>query len=189
MFDVLLRNGRIVDGSGNPWYRGDVALQAGRIAAVGHLGAAAQARDVVDVGDQVICPGFIDAHVHADLILFAEPDFPAGVYQGVTTVIIGQDGVSYAPGSPATQSFYRAYFAALNADPQGVGEWRTVGEFLAQFDQRAAVNAAYLVPHGAVRIEAMGLDERAPTVDELRRMQALVAQGMADGALGVSTGL
>ena len=189
MFDLLIRNGRIVDGTGNPWYRGDLAIEGDRIAAVGRIEGGAHARQVIDAQDMVVCPGFIDAHVHADLILFEEPDFPGGVHQGVTTVIIGQDGVSYAPGSPKTQAFYRAYFAALNGDPKDAGEWRTVAEYLAQFERRAAVNAAYLVPHGAVRIEAMGLDERAPSSAELAHMQALVAEGMRDGAIGVSTGL
>jgi N-acyl-D-amino-acid deacylase len=189
MFDLIIRNARIVDGTGNPWYRGSVAIEAGRIAAVGQIPAEAQAREVIDAGDQVVCPGFIDAHVHADLILFGEPDFPGGVHQGVTTVIIGQDGVSYAPGSQKTQAFYRAYFGALNGNPKDVGQWTTVGEYLAQFDRRSAANAAYLVPHGTVRIEVMGLDERAPTADELKQMQGIVAQGMADGAIGVSTGL
>jgi N-acyl-D-amino-acid deacylase len=189
MFDVIIRNARIVDGSGNPWFRGALAIEAGRVAAVGQIAENAETRETIDAGDQVVCPGFIDSHVHADLVLFAEPDFPGGVHQGVTTVIIGQDGVSYAPGSPSTQAFYRAYFGALNGNPKDVGEWRTVGEYLAQFDRRSAANAAYLVPHGNVRIEVMGLAERAPTADELKQMQAIVAQGMADGAIGVSTGL
>ena len=83
MFDVLIRDGRIVDGSGNSWRRGDLAIQGARIAAVGRIEDGAQARQVIDARDMVVCPGFIDAHVHADLMLFEEPDFPVGVYQGV----------------------------------------------------------------------------------------------------------
>ncbi len=188
MFDVIIRRARVVDGTGNPWQRGDVAITDGRIAAVGQLNAA-QARQVIDAHEMVVCPGFIDAHVNADLALLADPKFPGGLYQGVTTHIIGQDGVSYAPASPQTQAFYRLYFAAVNQNPPNLGEWRTVAQYLAQFDGRVTANAAYLVPHGTVRIEVMGLEERAPTADEIKRMQALIAQGMADGAVGFSTGL
>jgi N-acyl-D-amino-acid deacylase len=189
MFDTLIHNARMVDGCGNPWYRGSLAIQDGRIAAVGHIPAAAQARKTMDARDMVVCPGFIDAHVHSDLALLADPEFPGGLYQGVTTHIIGQDGVSYAPAAPQTQAFYRHYFAAVNQNPPNLGQWRSVAEFLAQFDGRTSANVAYLVPHGTVRIEVMGLDERAPTPAEIRQMQALVAQGMADGAVGLSTGL
>ncbi|MBI5878528.1 MAG: D-aminoacylase [Chloroflexi bacterium] len=188
MYDIVIRGARIVDGAGNPWYRGGVAIRDGRIVAVGEV-PAGDARQVIDAGDRVVCPGFIDSHVHADLVLLADPEFPGGLYQGVTTHIIGQDGVSYAPASTQTQAFYRKYFAAINTDPAGIGGWRSVGEYLARFDGASTANVAYLVPHGTVRIEVMGLADRAPTADELRAMQKLVAEGMADGAVGFSTGL
>src|SRR5512139_332666 len=105
MYDLLIRNARIVDGTGNPWYRGAVAVEAGRIVATGAVSG--DAKLAIDAGDRVVCPGFIDAHVHADLALLADPIFPGGLYQGVTTHLIGQDGVSYAPASAQTQAFYR----------------------------------------------------------------------------------
>lgn len=87
MVYLVIRNARIVDGTGNAWYRGSVAIEGGRIAAVGAADGAANL--VIDAGDRIMCPDFIDAHVHADLALLADPEFPAGLYQGVTTHLIG----------------------------------------------------------------------------------------------------
>src|SRR5512141_2377251 len=103
MYDILIRNARIVDGTGNPWYRGSVAICDGRIAAIGDV-PTGDARRVIDAADRIVCPGFIDSHVRADLALLADPEVPGGLNQGATTHIIGQDGVSYAPASAATQS-------------------------------------------------------------------------------------
>lgn len=188
MFDHLIRGGRIVDGTGAPWFRGDIALEDGRIAAVGDLGSASASR-VVEANDKVVAPGFIDAHVHSDLILLEQGGCDPSLRQGVTTHIIGQDGISYAPLTLASRSFLQRYFAAING---GVGlelNWSTVAEFLDRFERTTSINVAYLVPHGTVRAAVMGLEARGPSTGEIRRMQALVEQGLADGAVGVSTGL
>jgi N-acyl-D-amino-acid deacylase len=188
-FDVLFRNARIVDGSGNPWYRADLAIAEGRIAAIGHA-LAGEARRTIDVAEQVLAPGFIDMHAHSDAMLLAEPCHESKVFQGVTTDLIGQDGLSYAPVTPSTLGQIRRHLAGLNGDADGIGwDWTSVSSFLDRFERRVSVNVAFLVPHNAVRIGAMGWEQRTATPAELDRMRELVAEGMQDGAFGVSTGL
>ena len=190
MLDVLIRGGRVIDGAGNPWFRADVGLRDGRIAAVGALRGAAAAR-TVDADGLVVCPGFIDMHTHSDVQLLADPAHAAKVHQGVTLDVLGQDGLSYAPvASDDILAQLRRQLAGWNDDPPGFDwSWRSVAEYLDRLDRGIAINAAYLVPHGTVRMCVIGQDDRAPTADELDRMRALVAQGLEEGAVGLSTGL
>src|SRR5262249_46526625 len=104
MFDIVIRNGRVVDGTGLPWYRADVGITGDRVAAVGLLGQA-EARLHLDAAGKVVAPGFIDAHVHGDLMALADPLHEPAIRQGVTTYILGQDGVAMAPASPATLDY------------------------------------------------------------------------------------
>ena len=190
-YDLILKNGWVIDGTGGPAFRGDVALLDTMIAEVGRLdGAEAHAARVLDVADRYIVPGFIDAHVHGDLMLLADPVHLPALRQGVTTYIIGQDGSSFAPAGPATLDYMRRYTAGFNGNPAAVvADWRTIDEYLARFDRATALNVAYLIPNGNVRMEVMGLDPRPAGDDEIRAMQALVRQGMDAGAVGLSTGL
>jgi len=189
-YDILIRRGRVVDGSGSPWFRADVGIIGDRIAALGNLGDA-PARRVINAEGRIVCPGFVDLHTHADLAHLAQPDAAPRVMQGVTTDVIGQDGLSYAPVNAETLAYFRAHIRAINGDPPGLSyDWRSVGDFLARFDGKTSVNVAYLLPHGPVRVLAMGgAEERPPTEAEMRRMRELVAEGMRDGAVGFSTGL
>src|SRR5207248_3280650 len=189
MFDLLIRNGRVIDGTGLPWFRAGVGVTGDRIAAVGRLDDAT-ARRTLDAAGMVVCPGFVDAHVHGDLALLADPVHEPAVRQGVTTYVLGQDGVAFAPGSPDTQRYMRQYTAGFNGNfPTPGKEWRSVAEYLALFDRACAINVCTLIPNGNVRMEVMGLDPRKPTADELRQMRRLVREGMEQGAVGVSSGL
>jgi N-acyl-D-amino-acid deacylase len=188
-FDFILRGGWVIDGSGGPPYRADVAVSETKIAAVGRLDQA-EATRVLDVAGRYVVPGFIDAHVHGDLMLLADPIHLPALRQGVTTYVIGQDGSSFAPASPATLDYMKRYTAGFNGNPPGVSDaWRSIGEYLASFDGRVAINVAYLIPNGNIRMEVMGLDPRPARDDELRAMQRLVRAGMDAGAIGLSTGL
>src|SRR6267378_7199140 len=104
MFDLLITGGRVVDGSGNPWFYADIGITGDRVTAVGPLGQA-ESRTRIDAVGKTVAPGFIDAHVHGDLMLLADPLHEPAIRQGVTTYLIGQDGVAMAPGSPATQQY------------------------------------------------------------------------------------
>ncbi|HEY2911168.1 MAG TPA: D-aminoacylase [Gemmataceae bacterium] len=189
MYDCIIRGGRVVDGSGLPWYSTDVAIRGGTIAAIGPL-PNAEAKLVLDAAGKIVCPGFVDAHVHGDLALLVDPYHEAAVRQGVTTYVLGQDGVAFAPGSPGTQDYMRRYTAGFNGNfPTPGRQWSTVAEYLAQFDGQCAINVCTLIPNGNVRMDAMGLASRRPTADELRTMRNLVREGMEQGAVGLSSGL
>lgn len=187
-FDLILKNGWVIDGSGGPAYRADVGLVGPTIQAVARLDGV-EAAQVLDVTDRYVVPGFIDTHVHGDAMLLADPIHLPALRQGVTTYILGQDGSAFAPASPKTMDYMRRYTAGFNGNPPIDYAWNTVDEYLNHLDRRTALNVAYLIPNGNVRIEVMGLDERPPTDDELKAMQALVRQGMDEGAVGLSTGL
>src|SRR6185437_8012296 len=129
MYDCIIRGGRVVDGSGLPWYSADVAIRGRTIAAIGPL-RDAEARTVLDAAGKIVCPGFVDAHVHGDLALLVDPYHEAAVRQGVTTYVLGQDGVAFAPGSPATQQYMRRYTAGFNGNfPTPRRQWSTVAEY------------------------------------------------------------
>src|SRR3954452_21211290 len=132
MLDFLIIGGRIVDGSGNPWYRADLGIRDGKIAAIGRL-AQAEARERIDATDKVVAPGFIDTHVHGDLALLADPLHEPAIRQGVTTYILGQDGVAMAPASRATLDHMRRYTAGFSGTFKIDKKWSSVAEYLACF--------------------------------------------------------
>lgn len=188
-WDLLIRNGRIVDGSGGEPRRGEIGVREGRIGFVGER-CPDDAVRIVDAGGMVVSPGFIDMHAHSDLMLLAEPRAAAKAMQGVTTEVIGQDGLSYAPVTERTRDQFRTDFKGINGDPPGlVWDWRSVGEFLDRFDRRTAVNVAMLAPHGNLRAAVLGMQGRAASAEELEEMQRLLEAAMGDGAFGLSTGL
>jgi N-acyl-D-amino-acid deacylase len=146
-------------------------------------------RRVVDADGLALAPGFIDMHAHSDLALLRDPGHEAKAAQGVTLEVLGQDGLSYAPVDDTVLAALRTQLAGWNGDGGVDFDWRTVGGYLDRLDRGVAVNAAYLVPQGTVRALAMGFDDRPPTPAELERMRRLVAQGLAEGAVGLSSGL
>jgi N-acyl-D-amino-acid deacylase len=187
MLDVRIRHARIVDGSGNPWFRGDVGIGDGRIAAVGNLHSAAAALDM-DAGGRCLAPGFIDSHTHSDFSLPTFPRSESRISQGVTTEVGGNCGFSPFPVNPARLDLLResSSFIASNL----TWDWRSAGDFFRHVGTRPlSVNFVPLVAHGAVRIAVMGFDRRPPTADEMAQMKALIAEAMEAGAAGFSSGL
>ncbi|WSW77303.1 D-aminoacylase [Streptomyces sp. NBC_00996] len=195
MMDLVIRDAEVVDGTGDPSYRADVGIEAGRITTVVKEAAAAGclrpvARRVLDAEGLVLAPGFIDMHAHSDLALLRDPDHSAKAAQGVTLEVIGQDGLSYAPVDDRALAEVRRAITGWNGYGDDIDfDWRSVGEYLDRLDRGIAVNAAYLVPQGTVRMLAAGWEDRAATPQELDRMRQLVAEGMAQGAVGMSSGL
>jgi N-acyl-D-amino-acid deacylase len=188
-YDLIARGGWVIDGTGGPAFRADVAVLDSVVAAVGNLGDSTAAK-VLDATGLTVVPGFIDAHVHGDLMLLADPVHLAALRQGVTTYIIGQDGCSFAPGSPSTLDYMRRYTAGFNGNPASIEcDWTTFDGYLARLDRRVAINVACLIPNGNVRIEVMGHDPRPATDDEIRAMRRIVREAMDAGAVGLSTGL
>jgi N-acyl-D-amino-acid deacylase len=188
LFDLVIKNGRVIDGSGGPSFDADVGVSGDMIVEVAR--GLSGGRKTIDATGLSVCPGFVDMHAHSDLQLLANPLHESKVHQGVTLELIGQDGLSYAPVTDAALAELRVQLSGWNDDPPGFDwNWRTVGEYLDRLDAGIAVNAAYLVPHGTLRIQAMGADDRAPTDRELGQMQRLLATAISDGAVGLSAGL
>ncbi len=189
MLDIVFRGARVVDGCATPSYRADLGIGAGRIAAIEAPGTLSATR-VIDAEGVVLAPGFIDMHSHSDLRLLAEPDHLAKVSQGVTLEVLGQDGLSYAPVDDTVLAALREQLAGWNGDPAGFDwNWRSVGEYLDRLDEGIAVNAAYLVPQGTLRMLHVGWDNRPPGDAELAAMCATLAQSLREGAVGLSSGL
>ncbi|WP_326658343.1 N-acyl-D-amino-acid deacylase family protein [Streptomyces sp. NBC_00385] len=196
--DLVIRDARVIDGTATPSYRADVALSDGRIAEIhreGSPGPRPTAARTLDADGLALSPGFVDMHAHSDLALLRDPDHSAKAAQGVTLEVLGQDGLSYAPVDDRTLAEVRRSITGWNGDGSDIDfDWRTVGEYLDRLDgnfggRGIAVNAAYLIPQGTVRMYAVGWDDRPATDAELTRMRQLVAQGMSEGAVGMSSGL
>ena len=183
-YDLIIRNGRIIDGTGSPWYRADLAVRDGRIAAIGKL-AGARARRTFDARDRVVAPGFIDMLAQSELTLLVDPRAPSKIFQGITTLVTGE-GESVAPLNEAMIRERGARYERLHLTP----DWRTLGQYFARLErQRIGVNFATFIGATSVREMVVGYADRAPSAPELRRMQALVAEGMQQGAVGVSSAL
>lgn len=183
-YDVLIEDGRIVDGSGNPWFYGDVAVRDGEIAAVGRLDEA-EAERVIDASGLTVVPGFIDMHAHSDYTLLVDGDAESKVRQGVTTEILGEHRSAGPQVGPARGELERR----LEPTPLDV-DWTTLGEYFSRLEESGiSVNVASYVGTGQVRMAAMGSEDREPSEAELVEMESLVDQAMRDGALGVSSGL
>jgi N-acyl-D-amino-acid deacylase len=191
--DLVLRDVTVYDGTGADGYRADVGLAGGRIAVLRRPGDGARrptARRTLECAGLALAPGFIDMHAHSDLALLRDPAHEAKTAQGVTLEVLGQDGLSYAPVDDRVLAEVRAHLTGWNGDGSDVDfDWRTVGGYLDRLDRGVAVNAAYLVPQGTVRMLAVGWRDRPATDGELDRMRRLVADGMAEGAVGMSSGL
>jgi N-acyl-D-amino-acid deacylase len=188
MLDLCFRGAQVVDGAGNPWYRADVGVRGDRIACVGQIDE--PARRTFECDGLVLAPGFIDMHTHSDVQLLVHPDHACKVHQGVTLEVLGQDGLALAPTDDATMALLRAQLAGWNGvEPDLDDSWRSVAEYLARFDGTTAVNVCYLLPHATLRLLVVGADDRAATESELEAMRALVRQGLAEGAVGLSAGL
>jgi len=160
-YDIIIRNGKIIDGTGNSWYIADIAVKNGKISSIGRL-SSATATETIDAKGLIIAPGFIDVHAHIENSVFERPTADNYIYDGVTTVITGNCG----------------------------GSADNLKKFFFQIDSmHTSINVASLYGHNTVRRLAMGLDNRLATAEELLKMQQLMEQAMKDGAVGLSTGL
>lgn len=189
MASLLLKGGRVVDGTGAPAYEADVLVRDGKIAAIGRNLPAADRE--LDVTGLVVAPGFIDTHSHSDLDVMLRPQVLPKVMQGITTELLGQDGVSLAPLPEQYISPWRKNLAGLDGDSDDI-DWTfgTTENYLNMIEAaHPGLNEMYLVPHGNIRMEAMGLDNRLPTDEEIEKMRAITRREMEAGAMGLSTGL
>lgn len=189
-FDLMIRNAKIIDGTGNPWFYGDIGIRDGKISYIGILPENASCNDVIDAKRQVLSPGFIDCHTHSDFVLLRDPGMVSKLKQGVTTQMIGPCGISAAPISPDKVNLLDSYtgFAKAGVNPEY--NWETFGEYLDVIDTLPlGTNVGAYVGHGTVKINVMGFESRMPTEKELAEMKKQVGDAMKDGAFGMSSGL
>lgn len=189
MHDLVLKNAKIVDGTGGPWFRGDVAVNGATISKIGRLQDVEAAR-VIDLEGKVLSPGFIDPHSHADIIATSvNPENE--IFQGVTTQVTGNCGKSNAPVNPGTLDLLKKYLAAYT--PSGVDlkwNWTSLGSWLDIIDRQGYVtDLGVLIGQGTIRMAVMGMSDMDPTPGQMAEMERLVAESMEQGALGLSTGL
>ena len=190
MIDVLIEGGTIVDGSGNPGYRGSVAIIGDNLHVSRIKITESEAKRTIDATGLVVAPGFIDMHSHAGLVILEDSKHEAKVRQGVTTELIGVDGNSYAPFlDPNDLEEFIAFNAGLDGHPSINPDWATVAEYLTRFDKHVSLNIAFVVGNTALRIGALGWDSTGAGVEALKDMRAMLRSAMEEGAFGVSTGL
>jgi N-acyl-D-amino-acid deacylase len=188
--DLILKRATIIDGTGRPAFEGDVAIRRNWILAVDAPGSLQGAPEEVDCDGLVIAPGFIDTHSHSDLRVLTQPELPMKIRQGITLEVFGQDGISVAPIRRADRPQMERSLAGLLGKLDREWEWESVAEYLAAVERaKPSLDCSYLIPHGAVRLSAMGMEDRRATAAELTAMQDLIRQSMREGALGMSTGL
>ena len=188
LYDVQIRHGKIFDGTGNPWFSSDVAIEKGKIAALGDL-VSASADTIIDAKDMVVCPGFIDMHSHSDFTLLINSLAESKVRQGVTTEVIGNCGLSAAPLSDLLKEDVQKTMPMLEeADLELT--WSTVGEYMSLLQSEGvALNVAPLVGNSNIRVFVLGFENCGPNKNEVEEMKEILIQAMEDGAFGMSTGL
>jgi len=183
-FDLVITNGHIIDGTGSPWYSGDLGIRDGKIAAIGNLTDAPRTR-TIDAGRKVVAPGFIDMLGQSELTILVDPRLPSKIYQGITTEITGE-GSSAAPLNDAIILADRPTYDHYHLTP----DWRTFRQYFARLEKQGmGINLASYVGATQVRRMVLGDDDKQPTPEQLGQMKELVRQGMRDGAVGVSTSL
>ncbi|HET7440276.1 MAG TPA: D-aminoacylase [Terriglobales bacterium] len=183
-FDIIITNGHIIDGTGSPWYSGDLGIRDGKVAAIGNLAQAARKR-TIDAHGMVVAPGFIDMLGQSELTILVDPRLPSKIYQGITTEITGEGG-SVAPLNDAIIQADQATYAHLKITP----DWRTFRQYFTRLEkQHMGINLASYIGATQVRRMVLGEENVQPTSAKLEQMRALVRDAMHDGAVGLSTSL
>ncbi len=190
MFDLLIVNGMVIDGTASPGFYAAVGVDGETVSI--HRGDVSSMEAVrkIDAEGRVVCPGFVDLHSHAGLTMLGAPHHDPKVRQGVTTELVGIDGISHAPFRNQEELHRYIWLdSGLNGWPPMPADWLTTGDFIAKFDGSVAINVAYILGNSPVRIWSVGWNDRPATQAELADMQAVVRESMEEGAWGLSTGL
>ena len=188
VFDVIIKNGKVIDGAGNPWFKADVGINGQKISEIGRL-SAEKASEIIDATGLVVSPGFVDMHSHSDLVLLINPKAESKIRQGITTEVIGNCGGSAAPLNDLMKQEMKKTTGCIEEAELQL-DWSTMKDYLNRLDrQGVAVNVVSLVGHANIRVSTTGFADRAPIKTELEEMKKMLAQAMEDGAFGMSTGL
>ncbi|MDB5081344.1 MAG: hypothetical protein JWP00_3268 [Chloroflexi bacterium] len=187
--DLLIKNGRVIDGAGNPWVRADVGIKDGKIARVYRPGAdTPEAVQELDADGKIVCPGFIDAHSHSDFTMLGEGAQYSTVLQGVTTEVVGNCGIGYAPITEHNRESLELKSATFQPDVPV--NWTTFAEYLETLERKGLnANAVYLLGHSTLRTAVIGMENRPSTKPEQEEMKAFLKEALQAGAKGMSTGM
>ena len=187
---TLIKNGLIVDGNKTPAYKGDILIEDEKILKIASE-INEESDQLIDARGRVVCPGFIDTHSHSDLMILVNPYNEVKIRQGITTEVLGQDGISMAPLPKDHISSWRKNLAGLDGESDEINwEYETTENYLSMMEQRGVgLNETYLVPHGNIRMEAIGLEDRPATKEEIQKMCEITERELKAGAIGLSTGL
>ena len=189
-FDIVIKNGRVIDGTGNPWFKADIGITKGKIKKIGLIEPSEKIK-VIDAKGLIVCPGFIDIHSHADYTIPFDPMVVSTIHQGITTLVVGMCGASLAPVNPEKKELFDKEFSM--AAPPGLEydiTWTSFSEYLDEMEKiGCSSNVAYNLGFGMIRLAAMGYEDRKPTKDEMQKMKDYIRDAMEAGAFGISTGL
>ena len=187
---TLIKHGLIVDGNKTKAFKGDLLIEDDRITKISSE-IDEDVDRIIDARDRVVCPGFIDTHSHSDLVILVNPYNEVKIRQGITTEVLGQDGISMAPLPKDYISPWRKNLAGLDGESDDINwEYETTDNYLSMMeDNGVGLNETYLVPHGNIRMEAMGLEDRPATKEEIQKMCEITERELKAGAIGLSTGL
>jgi N-acyl-D-amino-acid deacylase len=188
VLDLVIENGRIVDGTGNPWFLGDVGIKDGRIVEVGRVDQ--RGLETIDAGGRVVSPGFIDGHCHSDLMVLDDPGSEIKLQQGVTTEVVGNCGMTPTPFAPQNLDLLRTYIEPVLGKTGREWRWESIGQYFdVLMEVQPSENVATFVGHGTLRIAVMGFENRPASDEELNRMKGLLEEALQAGAIGLSLGL
>jgi N-acyl-D-amino-acid deacylase len=188
VLDLVIENGRLVDGTGNPWYFGDVGIKDGKIVEVGRVQGSGRER--IDAGSRVVAPGFIDGHCHSDLMVLDDPGSEIKLQQGVTTEVVGNCGMTPAPFTTHNLDLLRTYVEPVLGNTGQEWRWESVEQYFeALLEVKPSENVATYVGHGTLRIAVMGFENRPASGEELDLMKGLLEEALQAGAIGLSLGL
>ena len=186
-FDLIIKNGNIIDGSGKKSFHGDIGIIGDKITAIGKI-SLENTKHHINANGLTVSPGFIDTHTHSEGDLLVNPKHEYGIRQGITTEFIGIDGMSIAPLSHKNYLIYRKWLSGLLGKPPKDIDTSSIKAFLSNYHKKVAVNTAYLVPLGAIRLELVGFNDVPLNEDLITKAKKMISNGFADGAIGFSTG-
>ena len=190
MLDLLIKGGLVIDGTGSPGYFAAVGVEGDTLRIIRGDASEMEAAETIDAAGKVVCPGFIDLHAHTGLTILGEPLHEPKVRQGVTTELVGIDGISHAPFKNQEELHRYIWLdAGLNGYPPLPADWLTVAEQLGKYDDKVSVNVAFILGNSPVRIWGVGWNDRPATGSELEEMKSVTREAMEEGAWGLSTGL
>jgi N-acyl-D-amino-acid deacylase len=188
MFDLLIKNGFVIDGSGQNRTKSDIGITGEKISFIGDS-KGKESKESINVDGMIVSPGFIDTHTHHDGVLLLDPQHASSLRQGVTTEILGQDGLSYAPLSSENYKIQRKYLSGILGMPPENIDMSSISAFRSNYHKKVSINTAYPVSHGALRIESVGFHDKPLKGKKLDHAKSLLMEGLEQGSVGLATGM